>query len=149
MTTFILFFAALGIILVIVEILLPGMVIGILGGLSMLAAVILTFIRFGFVAALAMFAGLLITTGAAAAACFKSLPKPRSLSQNPRESKSPPDLRSLLGLEGRSLSMLRPAGKAEFDGRPVDVLSEAGLIQAGQKIRVVRVEGARVVVRQI
>ncbi|MEW6490840.1 MAG: NfeD family protein, partial [Thermodesulfobacteriota bacterium] len=57
--------------------------------------------------------------------------------------------RRWLGRRGVSLSPLRPAGIAEFDGERVDVVSQGDLIEAGQPVEVVRVEGNRVVVRRL
>jgi hypothetical protein len=53
------------------------------------------------------------------------------------------------GQEGISLSQLRPAGKAEFDGLRLDVVSGGELIEAGRRIVVEFVEGNRIVVREI
>ena len=41
-----------------------------------------------------------------------------------------------------------PSGTAEIDGRPVDVVSEGAFLPKGTNVRVVTVEGARVVVRK-
>ncbi|MBE3573864.1 MAG: nodulation protein NfeD [Firmicutes bacterium] len=60
-----------------------------------------------------------------------------------------PDLASLEGQEGVALTILRPAGTAEIAGRRVDVLTEGDFAQAGDRIRVIRVEGNRVVVRKV
>ncbi|MEW5785939.1 MAG: NfeD family protein [Bacillota bacterium] len=60
---------------------------------------------------------------------------------------APADQKGLLGLEGVSLTPLRPAGAAKIDGRRVDVVSEGGFIAAGEPVKVVYVEGVRVVVR--
>lgn len=54
-----------------------------------------------------------------------------------------------LGKRGRAHSSLRPAGIAEIDGERVDVVSDGELIDAGQPIEVSRVDGNRIVVRQI
>lgn len=51
------------------------------------------------------------------------------------------------GTHGTALTALRPAGRATLAGRLVDVVSEGGFVDAGRAVRVVRVEGARVVVR--
>ncbi len=53
------------------------------------------------------------------------------------------------GQEGISLSQLRPAGKAEFGGMRLDVVSGGELIEAGRRIVVEFVEGNRIVVREI
>lgn len=55
----------------------------------------------------------------------------------------------LLGLEGVTLSMLRPAGLAEIGGRRVDVVTEGEFIPKGVKVKVVKVEGFRIVVTRV
>lgn len=58
------------------------------------------------------------------------------------------DLRdtALVGKEGVAESMLRPAGVARLDGRRVDVITRGEMIQAGERVHVLEVEGNRVVV---
>lgn len=56
------------------------------------------------------------------------------------------DLESLVGSRGETGSDLRPAGIAIVDGRRVDVVSEGGFIEKGTKIKVIAVDGPRVVV---
>lgn len=53
----------------------------------------------------------------------------------------------LVGREGITLTVLRPAGAVQIDERRVDVVSEGDYIPAGTPVRVVQVEGNRVVVR--
>ncbi len=55
----------------------------------------------------------------------------------------------LLGKKGRTVTMLRPAGIAEIEGVRVDVVSEGAFLPAGQPVRVVKVEGARIIVQLI
>lgn len=55
----------------------------------------------------------------------------------------------LIGLEGEALTTMRPAGTALIDGERVDVVSEGGYIDKGSKIKVIKVEGTRVIVREI
>lgn len=64
------------------------------------------------------------------------------------ESSAATDERDLgiLGHDGEVVSPLRPAGLARIDGRRVDVVSRGELIEVGEPIRVVSVEGNRVVV---
>lgn len=57
-------------------------------------------------------------------------------------------LSELLGAEGVTLTPLRPAGSAEINGMRIDVVSEGGFVPPETKIKVVKVEGTRVVVRQ-
>lgn len=55
----------------------------------------------------------------------------------------------LLGKIGRTVTDLRPAGTAWIGDRPVDVVSEGLFLEKGQKVRVLKVEGMRVVVRPV
>lgn len=59
------------------------------------------------------------------------------------------DFSSLLGKSGVAASYLRPAGVALFDGVRVDVLTQGEFIHEGTPIRVTRVEGARIFVEPI
>ncbi|WP_411898447.1 NfeD family protein [Paenibacillus spiritus] len=58
-------------------------------------------------------------------------------------------LPELLGERGVSLTPLRPAGTAEIGGRRFDVITEGGFIAASVPVRVIRVEGGKVVVQTI
>jgi len=57
--------------------------------------------------------------------------------------------RELVGRTGRALTPLRPAGSAEIDGRRWDVVTEGSFVEAGRPVRVVAVEGMRIVVTEI
>lgn len=57
------------------------------------------------------------------------------------------ELIELVGREGRSLTVLRPAGTAAFGDQKLDVVSEGEFVPAGVLVKIVRVEGTRVVVR--
>lgn len=55
----------------------------------------------------------------------------------------------LLGKVGFSVTALRPAGVVELDNERLDVVSEGTFIEAHKKVKVVKVEGPRIVVREI
>ena len=59
-----------------------------------------------------------------------------------------PGLESLRGKTGVARTNLRPAGVAEIDGKPVDVVTEGDMLDLGTRIVVVQVEGNRVVVKR-
>ena len=61
--------------------------------------------------------------------------------------KSPLD--DLLGAMGVAVSPLRPSGKAMFGQRLVDVVTEGAMIAPSAKIKVIAVEGLRVVVAEV
>ncbi|WP_068774375.1 NfeD family protein [Paenibacillus sp. FJAT-26967] len=54
----------------------------------------------------------------------------------------------LIGQTGTSLTPLRPSGTALFGEDRIDVVTEGGFITAGKSVRVVHVEGSRVVVHE-
>lgn len=58
------------------------------------------------------------------------------------------DMKFWTGKEGTARSVLRPAGKVEVEGHILDAVTEGDFIEKGQKVRIVRGEGSRVVVRR-
>jgi len=55
----------------------------------------------------------------------------------------------LLGRIGVARTLLRPSGKAEIDGRLVEVISEGGMVPAGRAVEVIQAQGSRIVVREV
>ena len=55
---------------------------------------------------------------------------------------------SYLGRVGVSLTLLRPAGTADFDGEYLDVVTEGGFIDAKKRVKIIAIEGTRIVVRE-
>jgi len=60
-----------------------------------------------------------------------------------------PSDKKLIGKEGIALTDLRPAGSAEFNGERIDVVADWDYIVKGKKIKVIRVEGIKVVVKEV
>ncbi len=59
------------------------------------------------------------------------------------------DKNELLGAIGVCATDLRPAGTITVEGEPVDVVTEGGFVKQGDIVKVISVEGSRVVVRRI
>ncbi len=55
----------------------------------------------------------------------------------------------LVGAEGVALTTLRPSGTAVINEERLDVVSEGVYITKGQKVKVVKVEGSRIIVREL
>jgi membrane-bound serine protease (ClpP class) len=55
----------------------------------------------------------------------------------------------LAGKEGVALTMLRPSGMVRIEDKKYSVVTGGELIEKNQKIRVVKVEGSRIVVRRV
>ena len=141
-----------GMALIAIEVLvIPGFgLIGVLGIASMVGSAYLAHVELGpTYAALAVVVGLV-----AGGAMFWLFPRTAAgkamvLKTEVKGRAARPELRELDGREGVVVSDLRPSGAVEIDGRPVDVVTESGYVEAGTKVRVVRVEGARVVVEPL
>lgn len=141
-----------GLTLLAIEILvIPGFgVMGVTGILAIIAS--------GYVAVAELppgFASLTIAGGVAAASVlFWLFPRTRAaramvLETQTLGSAADPSLGALLGQEGKTLTPLRPAGTADIAGRIVDVVSDGQYIEPDTRIRVILVQGNRVVVEAI
>ena len=143
-----------GIVLLGAEIYLPGGIVGVIGAYCLLGAAIAAW---GFAPPwnIVAIAGIAIVLALGIYFWVKIFPRTRAgrrltLEADGRQFKSnDPGLASLLGCEGEAQSALRPSGIALIDGRRVDVLTEEGWIDAGSRIKVVAVQGSRVIVRRL
>jgi membrane-bound serine protease (ClpP class) len=102
--------------------------------LSLLVALVASFVLLRFMPRTPFGRRFILDTGLGAGHAYGSAPEN--------------DLR-WLGKRGRTSSPLRPAGIAEIEGARVDVVSDGELIEPGTPVEVTRVDGNRVVVRQI
>lgn len=64
-------------------------------------------------------------------------------------SSSPENLKEYEGKEGITISRLRPTGIALIDNKRVDVVTEGVFIEKNRPIKVIEVEGNRIVVKEI
>lgn len=144
-----------GLILLGAEIFVPGGVLGTIGGLSLAVVMIMGFSLFGPTVGIYISLAILILAGVVFALWIKVFPKTsigrQMTAQNDlHEAKGTEDgLESLLDKTGEALSDLRPAGYARIDNRRVDVVTQGGLIPKGTKVRVIDIEGNRVVVKEL
>lgn len=144
-----------GLLLVVVEMFHPGFgAPGITGAILILLAVVL--IANTFLEALILIIIVLAVLGIALSLVLQSATKGRlskTLILNDSLKKESgfigtEDLDYFLGKEGVTLSILRPAGTADFDGVKLDVVSEGDFIPKDSTVRIIKVEGRRIVVRQ-
>ncbi len=146
----------IGVIFVIVEILTPT--VGIFAGVG-IAAILYSLILAmgGDINAMYMMAAALVVSVVIFAVIIKKLPTSRlwnklvlkNASTATEGYVSTVDYSPYLGKEGTALSELRPSGTADIGGSPVDVISEGSFITKGSRIRVVKVEGVRIIVRKV
>jgi membrane-bound ClpP family serine protease len=134
------------------ETLLPGMVTGIIGFLCLVAAVILGYQEFGFRTGNFVLGGVVVGLALGVFGWLKFFPESRiakrfiSRSAVGELGVAKPEL---LHCTGVAITPLRPSGTGLISGKRVDVVTEGGLIDRGASIKVIAVEGARVVVREV
>ncbi len=146
---------SIGLMLLAIEVFVPGGILGAFGGIALLVAVLAGFSAFGLhggmIAALLMvifgglFFGLWIRL-------FPHTPMGRGLTLNKDGhtfKAASADAAIVVNLEGVAHTDLRPAGLALLDGQRTDVVSESGYIAVGAAIKVIRIEGNRIVVRAL
>lgn len=145
-----------GIVLLVLEIFVPGGILGVIGGvfilvslfmatedaghmlLSLLIAISVTiagsvFYIKSFGVKSKLFSRLILTDAT-------STDKGYISNQNRNE---------LIGLEGVTVTPLRPAGLGMFNQEKIDIVSEGDYIEAGIRVKVIKVSGARIVVRKL
>ncbi|TFH14222.1 MAG: hypothetical protein E4H02_10310 [Lentisphaerales bacterium] len=144
-----------GILLICLEIFVPGGVLGVLGAVALIAAMIVSFAAFSANAAMLACVGIILLLGIMIVLWIRYFPK-SGIGKAMMLSKTGSDfyaaeegLEALTGQEGETVSELRPAGFAIIGGRRVDVLTEGEMIAKKTRVRVTRVEGNRVVVRKV
>ncbi len=144
---------AAGILLLGLELFLPGAVIGIMGASMLIAGCYYAFHLpvdnpdlwgFGAVAVSAASASIV-----AILFIRSKYAKRLVLRTESSSTLSTPEGAALAGLEGVAQTDLRPSGMAEISGRRVDVVADCAFIHKGSRIRVRKVEGSRVLVEPV
>jgi membrane-bound ClpP family serine protease len=147
----------LGIVLTGIEIFMPGFgvfgIVGItllgigifLGASTAIEALIIVLIVLIVIGALVFFA----LRSAARGRIFKSpLVLKESLDHEAGYSATE-EMSCFLGREGVTITPLRPAGMADFDGVKLDVVSESAYVEKDVPVRIIQVDGRRIVVRPL
>lgn len=146
----------IGILLLILEIFVPGGILGLFGIITLSIAIMHSVDSF----ALGFFLiCLLLLSFAGLFALSFRLPQTRFIwdrfslktCQTQEEGYTAPlqSYEIFLGKHGIALCQLRPAGTADFSGERLDVVTEGVYVTTGSRVKVIAVEGTRVVVRQI
>ena len=141
-----------GVVLLLLETILPGLIAGIVGFGCLTAGVVLGYAQFG------LYTGnlilVLVLTGLVFGfACwikfFPNSSAARLLVSQSTSGDIKTEQPELLNQTGVAYTQLRPSGTALINGKRVDVVTEGALIRRGTPVRVVAIEGLRVVVRAL
>ena len=146
----------IGLVLIVIEMFLPGFgFVGFSGILLLGGAVAFTWINYGAMAGSLMMIAVLILTIICLIVSLRSASKGK-LSRSKVFLKEDgttgetvkAEAELSVGDTGVAETMLRPSGIALFDTRRVSVVSEGQFIDKGKTVRVVQIEGARIVVEE-
>jgi membrane-bound serine protease (ClpP class) len=159
--TLIIILALAGIVLICLELILPGMILGLAGIIALVSAVMLSFSSVeleplglsgrALVAASILFVSMLVI--GIWLKYFDRVPIGRGLilTQENREKVAGQKPSEYIGLQGTALTDLRPAGKVNIKGLPktCDIIAETGFIESGSGIEIIKADGRRIIVRKI
>lgn len=147
--------AVVGIALLVAEVFFVSFgVLAVMSGTALIGAVFLAF-QEGTAFGVTMLVAEAIAAPLALTGAFKLMPRTRLgkaiMLDAPRHedvsaAAEDASLRSLLHMEGTTLSVLRPAGYARIEGRRVDVVTRGEMLGEGVPVRVIEVSANRVVV---
>ncbi len=144
-----------GVGLLVVEVFVPGFGLPGISGIALLAVgIIITWNTYGPVAGLAVtvialaLAGISISISVKSAATGK-LSKSALILKETSQTVDHEETEALLGREGVTITVLNPVGVADFDGVRLNVVSEGTYLEKGVKVQVTKVEGAKIIVREI
>lgn len=146
----------LGIVLLIAEFFVPGGILGVLGAISILVSLFMTGYNVTHMAMSIAIALILAIT--VAVILYRRIGLEKGIFRHiVLTDRTTTDLGyvstevrdELLDQEGIAVTPLRPTGVVMIGNERVDVVSEGHFIEKGKKVKVVHVEGLRVVVREI
>lgn len=137
-----------GLVFIALEMFVPGGIVGTIGFISCVAAIYFAFrvdvwAGAGGIVIVVLLTPTMIYFGLKRASLKTTLDKGNGAVSPPSE------LALLLGKKGVARSALRPAGMATIDGERVNVVTRGDLISQGTPVRVIEVEGTRVVVKAV
>jgi membrane-bound serine protease (ClpP class) len=141
-----------GTVLLLLETVLPGLIAGTLGALCLAAGIVVGYLKFGATTGTWILCGVgsgLLVLFSAYLKLFPGSRVARRFVSERRIGVIGTERPELLHQTGVAHTNLRPSGSALINGQRVDVVTEGSLIERGTPVKVVGVEGMRVVVRAI
>jgi membrane-bound serine protease (ClpP class) len=144
----------LGLLFLGIEFIVPGGVIGVIGGICMFAAVVVTFLEHGPMMGFIMGLFAVAVSLTSLVLWMKYFHKSRvgkafMLESEVKGTAAFQEKQHLLGKKGVARNDLHPTGTAVIEGQKVDVVAETGLIDKGAAVEVVKVQGMTVFVRKM
>jgi membrane-bound ClpP family serine protease len=154
MTLIILLFS-LGIILLVIEVIVPGGILGTLGGLMMFGGCVAAFMTYGTGGGMIAVSVALAVAALAFFIEFRVLPK-TSVGRRAFLTKEITgvstayggDARDLIGKSAEALTMLSPSGYILIDGKRYEAFCQSGQVPAGTALDVIGADNFRLIVSE-
>lgn len=149
---FIIFFIAIGLIFLLIEILVtPGIILGVIGLGFIGFGVSKVFEEFGSTTGNIVLFSVTTVTVAVVLFALKSGVWTRMASKGTISSKAKRDADSYakVGDKGKTLSALRPSGVGLINGEKVELVSEGEAVEAGSNIEVIRIEQNKIFIKKV
>ncbi|MBQ9300205.1 MAG: hypothetical protein IJ214_06795 [Clostridia bacterium] len=147
-----------GVVLLVVEVFMPGFGIpGISAAVLLLAGIVMTWYEYGAKIGLAVAVAVLALMGVVISISLKSV-KSGKLAKtelmlngtvNDGGKSEREQVKMLMGKEGMALTPLRPVGAVEFDCGKMNVQSDGEFIEKGAKVRVIKINGTTIYVKEV
>ncbi len=145
-----------GLVLILAEFIVPGMICGILGASFVLASGAIachTYPDYALFIVLGEAIGVLIAIAIGMYMLSRTRAGKTLILQSSQQANAGwvahETDRSLMGATGEVYSALRPAGMIMIDGKRIDAVSDGAFIDKGTRVRVIEASGSRVVVEQV
>lgn len=143
----------IGAALLLSEIFMPGMILGILGGVCLVGSVVLSFKFYGAGVGSAVLVGEILVLSVSLFVVMDRLPKTAvgksvMLHETNTDRGIEEELKKFVGQTGKATNLCRPLGVALILGQRIDVQAENGYIESDTPVIVTRVEGRQVWVKE-
>ena len=144
----------LGMVLIIVEVFLPGFGLPGISGIALIGiGTLLAYMHFGTLTAVGVLLVVIAILAVLVSWVLRSavrggMGRSELFLSDKEELHQQSDMRAFVGRQGTTLSVLRPAGIGDFDGVRLNIVTEGGFIEKGVPIEIVDVAGTRIVVRE-
>ena len=152
MTLIILLFA-IGLLLLVVEVIVPGGILGTAGGLLMFGGCVAAFVKYGMAGGLIALAVALAATAVTFYIEFRVLPRTavgkRAFLQKEITGVSAAfgdEARDLIGKSAVALTILSPSGYIQIDGKRYEAFCQSGQVAAGTPLEVTGADNFRLIV---
>ena len=143
---------AVGMVLLGFEILVPGAVLGVLGAISLLVGIVMTFVHYGNAAgwwSVVIAGSLVVSLFVIELVLLPRVALGRKLflrAAITEVSQPPLAPESLIGAKGQCATPLVPSGSVLIQGRRYEASSQSGMLEAGTNVCVVGIDNFRLIV---